>query len=100
MTGAAVGKILMEIDGEGPTILFAHGLGGTSNSFHALLGALQGFRCLRPDLPGSGRSPTPFGKLTIEGLVEAIVEVIRTVGAAPVHLVAHSMGTLIGQRLA
>jgi len=91
---------MIEIDGEGPTILFVHGLGGTSNSFQALLGALDGFRCVRPDLPGSGRSPTPAGKLTLDGFVETIGEVIRVIGAAPVHLVAHSMGTTVCQHVA
>jgi len=86
---------MIEIDGEGPTILFVHGLGGTSNSFQALLSALDGFRCVRPDLPGSGRSPTPAGKLTTDGFVETIGEVIRVIGAAPVHLVGHSMGTTV-----
>jgi pimeloyl-ACP methyl ester carboxylesterase len=91
---------MIEIDGEGPTILFVHGLGGTSNSFQALLGALDGFRCVRPDLPGSGRSPTPASKLTLDGFVETIGEVIRVIGAAPVHLVAHSMGTTVCQHVA
>ena len=91
---------MIEIDGEGPTILFVHGLGGTSNSFQALLGTLDGFRCVRPDLPGSGRSPTPAGKLTLDGFVETIGEVIRVIGAAPVHLVAHSMGATVCQHVA
>jgi len=100
VTGAALGRVMIEIDGEGPTILFVHGLGGTSNSFQALLGALDGFRCVRPDLPGSGRSPTPASKLTLDGFVETIGEVIRVIGAAPVHLVAHSMGTTVCQHVA
>jgi 3-oxoadipate enol-lactonase len=91
---------MMEIDGEGPTILFVHGLGGTSNSFQALLDALSGFRCVRPDLPGSGRSATPFGKLTVDGFVNTIGEIIRVIGASPVHLVAHSMGALLCQHVA
>src|SRR3977135_304574 len=91
---------MIEIDGEGPTILFVHGLGGTSNSFQALLGALDGFRCVRPDLPGSGRSRTPVGKLTMDGFVETIGEVIRVIAAAHVHLVAHSMGTTVCQHVA
>jgi len=33
MTSASVGQVMFEIDGEGPSILFVHGLGGTSNSF-------------------------------------------------------------------
>src|SRR6202035_3995823 len=100
VTGAAVGRTMIEIDGAGPAIVFVHGLGGTSNSFQMLLGALGGFRCVRPDLPGSGRSPTPFGALTIGGFVETIGDVIRNIAGGPVHLVGHSMGALICQHLA
>ena len=100
MTGAVLGRVMIEIDGEGPAILFVHGLGGTSNSFQMLLGALSGFRCVRPDLPGSGRSPTPFGALSIGGFVETIGDIIRNIAGGPVHLVGHSMGTLICQHVA
>jgi 3-oxoadipate enol-lactonase len=100
MTSASVGQVMFEIDGEGPSILFVHGLGGTSNSFQMLLGELRGFRCVRPDLPGSGRSQPPFGKLTMMTFVDAIAEVVQTVGNTPVHLVGHSMGTLVCQLLA
>ncbi|MFO1037930.1 MAG: alpha/beta hydrolase [Geminicoccaceae bacterium] len=100
MTSLAVGRIQVESDGEGPAILFVHGLGGTSNSFQPLLGALGGFRCVRPDLPGSGRSPAPPEKLTIEGFARTVADVARAAGAAPAHLVGHSMGTLVCQHLA
>src|ERR1700691_2206630 len=91
---------MIEIDGAGPAIVFVHGLGGTSNSFQMLLGALAGFRCVRPDLPGSGRSPRPFQELTMEVFVEAIFDVVQKVGGGPAHLVGHSMGTLVGLHLA
>jgi 3-oxoadipate enol-lactonase len=100
VTGVTLGRVMIEVDGEGPTVLFVHGLGGTSNSFQALLGALDGFRCMRPDLPGSGRSPTPFGKLTMDGFVETVGEIIRVIGTAPVHLIGHSMGTTVCQHVA
>ena len=100
MTGAAVGRTMIEIDGAGPAIVFVHGLGGTSNSFQMLLGALGGFRCVRPDLPGSGRSPRPFQALTMELFVETIFEVVQKVGGGPAHLVGHSLGTLVCLHLA
>jgi 3-oxoadipate enol-lactonase len=100
MTGAALGRVMIEIDGEGPTILFVHGLGGTSNAFQMLLSALGGFRCIRPDLPGSGRSPTPFGALSIGGFVATIGDIIRNIAGGPVHLVGHSMGALVCQHVA
>ena len=100
MTGAAVGRTQIEIDGAGPAIVFVHGLGGTSNSFQMLLGVLGGFRCIRPDLPGSGRSPYPFQSLTIDLFVEIIGEIIEKVAGGAAHLVGHSLGTLVCQHLA
>ena len=100
MTGATVGPIRIEIDGAGSPIVFVHGLGGTSNSFQALLSALEGFRRLRPDLPGSGRSPRPFRPLSMDLFVETIAEVVEKVGGQPAHVVGHSMGALVCQHLA
>ena len=100
MTSVAVGRTQIEIDGAGAAIVFVHGLGGTSNSFQMLLGALGGFRCLRPDLPGSGRSPHPFQPLSMALFVETIAEIIEKIGGGAVHLVGHSMGTLVCQHVA
>jgi 3-oxoadipate enol-lactonase len=100
VTDAALGRTQIEIDGAGSAIIFVHGLGGTSNSFQALLGALGGFRSIRPDLPGSGRSPRPFEPLTIALFVDTIVEIIGHLGGGSVHLVGHSMGTLVCQHVA
>jgi len=100
VTGAAVGRTQLEIDGAGPAIVFVHGLGGDSNSFQMLLGALGGFRCIRPDLPGSGRSLRPFDALSIELFVDTIAGVIEKVAGGAVHLVGHSMGTLVCQHVA
>jgi 3-oxoadipate enol-lactonase len=100
MSGAALGQIQLEIDGEGPPIVFLHGLGATSSSFQPLLDSLGGFRCIRPDLPGAGRSPRPFAPLTMDALVEAVRGIVRTVAGGPAHLVGHSMGTLVAQHVA
>jgi len=100
VTGAAVGRTEIEIDGAGPAIVFVHGLGGDSNSFQMLLGALTGFRCIRPDLPGSGRSPRPYDALSIDLFVETVAVIIDKIGGGAVHLVGHSLGTLVCQHVA
>jgi 3-oxoadipate enol-lactonase len=100
MSGAALGRIELEIDGEGPPIVFLHGLGATSSSFQPVLDSLGGFRCIRPDLPGAGRSPRPFAPITIDALVEAVRDIVRTVAGGPAHLVGHSMGTLVALHVA
>jgi len=100
VTGAAVGQTQIEIDGSGSAIVFVHGLGGDSNSFQMLLDALSGFRCIRLDLPGSGRSPRPFEALSIDLFTQSVAEVVDKVGGGAVHLVSHSMGTLVCQHVA
>lgn len=100
MIGMTVGSMQLEVDGDGAPIVFVHGLGATSSSFHPLLGAFAGFRCIRPDLPGSGRSPRPYEALTIATLAAAILDLLKRVAGAPAHVVGHSMGTLIAQHVA
>ncbi len=58
MTSIRLAGMTVDSEGEGPPIVMLHGLGGTSNSFQAMVPPLAGFRIVRPDLPGAGRSPT------------------------------------------
>jgi len=97
MSGASLGRIALEIDGDGPPVVFLHGLGATSSAFQPLLEALHGFRCIRPDLPGAGRSARPDAPISMEALVQSALDIGRMVAGGPVHIVAHSMGTLIAQ---
>ena len=90
----------MEISGDGPAVVMVHGLGGTSNSFQTLLPALAGYRVLRPDLPGAGRSAYRPGSSSMDGLLTALRECLRAVNIDRAHFVAHSMGTLLCQQLA
>ncbi len=100
MTGAALGRIEIEIDGDGPPVVFLHGIGATSSSFQPLLASLAGFRCIRPDFPGAGRSPRPGVPVTVESLCENALDLVKTIAGGPAHVVAHSMGTLVAQHLA
>src|SRR3984957_4590004 len=100
MSGASFGRIELEIDGDGPPVVFRRGWGATSSSFQPLLPALQGFRCIRPDFPGAGRSPRPYVPVTIDFLCEITRDIVKGIAGAPAHVVAHSMGTLVAQHLA
>jgi 3-oxoadipate enol-lactonase len=100
MTSIQLAGMAIDSDGEGPPILMLHGLGGTSNSFQAIMPALSGFRIVRPDLPGAGRSPTPRQKITVEFLVETLEAAAANLGVDRAHIVGHSFGALIAQHVA
>jgi 3-oxoadipate enol-lactonase len=89
-----------EVDGEGFPVTLVHGLGGTSNSFQMLMNGLRGFRTVRVDLPGSGRSRLPHENLDIAYLARAVVDAAQSLGACPGFLVGHSMGTIVCQHIA
>jgi 3-oxoadipate enol-lactonase len=85
--------------GTGTPVVLVHGLGGTGNVFGAQVAALSpSFRVVVPDLRGCGRS----GKapVSIEALVADVVELIESADLKSVHLVGHSLGSVLVQRLA
>jgi 3-oxoadipate enol-lactonase len=100
LTTVATNMLKAEVDGEGFPVTFVHGLGGTSNSFQTLMGGLSGFRGVRVDLPGSGRSRGPHEKLDIAYMARAVIDAAQSVGACPGFLVGHSMGTIVCQHIA
>ena len=93
-------QLAVEVHGNGDPVLLVHGLGGTSNVFGPQVGVLSRFfQCIRPDLPGSGRSPAD-GPLSIAGLAETIEGLMDERGLDRVHLVGHSLGTIVCQHIA
>lgn len=95
-----VERMAVEVDGEGEPVLMLHGLGGTSNVFTPLLGALARHRTIRFDLPGSGRSPAGEAPLSLDLFVDKARLVLDLAGVERAHVVAHSMGTIVATHLA
>lgn len=90
----------VEVAGEGEAVLCIHGLGGSSNVWTPIAQALQPLRRVAPDLPGSARSGLPDGTLSVGWLAERMAALLTALELDAVHVVAHSLGTIVAQHLA
>lgn len=91
----------VEESGSGPAILCLHGVGGCGAWFTGLARRLQDrFRVLTLDLPGTGANREAFAPFSIERSAEVLAAYLREREAAPVALLGHSMGAIIGLHLA
>ncbi|OAP62259.1 hypothetical protein AYL99_04462 [Fonsecaea erecta] len=94
-------KLFYETEGNsnGPTILFIHGLGGTTNAFQPFIPDLQDFNIVRFDWSGHGRSTTP-ATTSIDSYVGDCLAVMDELKLKDVNVVGHSLGGLIALHLA
>ncbi len=95
-----IDRVAVEDEGEGPVIVCVHGLGGSSNTFTPLMTAMARHRVVRIDLPGSGRSQTVEGGLSIDRFSDAVLNVCSRLDIAQAHWLGHSMGTIVCQHIA
>lgn len=113
------GHIYYEQEGNksGSSVLFIHGLGGTTNTYQPLVSSLQDFNLVRFDWAGHGRSTLPQ-KTSIDSYVEdaegmmsagidpACVTLTRTTAIInhfslkDITVVGHSLGCLVALTLA
>lgn len=100
MSTESCNGLVFEVDGDGPAVLCIHGLGGSSNTWTPVMEALKGFKVIRPDLPGSGRSALPSESLSIERYVSALHDLLVSLDIRSAHIAAHSLGTIVAQHFA
>lgn len=83
--------------GEGPAVLFVHGLGGSWRNWLENIPAFaKNHRVVAIDLPGFGTSPLPAEPLTIKAYGDLIVAFSDALGLdQETALVGHSMGGFI-----
>jgi pimeloyl-ACP methyl ester carboxylesterase len=95
-----VDRMAVEIDGQGDPVVMIHGLGGTSNTWTPIMAACARMKVVRVDLPGSGRSHRVEGPLSIERFRAGVLRVCEALELPRVHLVGHSLGTIVAMHLA
>jgi pimeloyl-ACP methyl ester carboxylesterase len=88
--------------GDGPVVLFAHGLLMSCRMFDAQVAALRGrYRCISWDHRGQGLSAPGTGRaVSIEQVTDDTLALIRALGLPAAHFVGLSMGGFVGMRLA
>ena len=91
LTRQSNGHLSFRSRGDGETVLFLHGLLGSSKSWAFQFDRLsRDYRMIAWDAPGYGQSG--MVSASIEAFVEALREFIANIGRAKVSLVGHSMG--------
>ena len=88
--------------GDGPPVVFSHGLLWSTRLFDAQVAALRGrWRCVAWDHRGQGRSEAPRGgPIALETVYDDAVALLERLALGPVHFVGLSMGGFVGLRLA
>lgn len=102
MTHHALPRLHVEdTGGNGPPVLFSHGLLWDTRLFAPQIDALRGrYRCIAWDHRGQGRSEVTADGYDMDTLAADAAALIERLGVAPVHFVGLSMGGFVGLRLA
>lgn len=93
------GELSYRTAGQGPTVVFLHGLAGSSQTWVRQFAALSArYRLVAWDAPGFGRSGVV--EPDIDVFAETLNELLDWLGCGRVALVGHSMGGIVATRLA
>jgi pimeloyl-ACP methyl ester carboxylesterase len=87
--------------GQGPPLVFVHGLAGSwQNWLEQLPAFAERHRVIALDLPGFGHSPMPAEKISIPGYARTLEGLCDALGVAAAAFVGNSMGGFISTELA
>ena len=88
-------NLAVEVQGEGPAILFIHGYPLNRTMWHDQVSALEGFCRIVPDLRGMGQSDAPDLGYGMGIYAADLAALLDALGVDQVILCAHSMGGYI-----
>lgn len=90
-----------EVEGDGPPVVFIHGLGATSNVWFGQRAALcNSFQVVVYDRSGCGLSPPSPEGYSIDGWVAELAGLLDHLRIPRAIVVGHSLGSMIAQRFA
>lgn len=86
--------------GQGPAVVFLHGIGGDGTSWLPELDAMSGrCRAVAWDMPGYGGSPA-LPEMTFPALAAALTDLLGKLEVERAHLVGHSIGGMVALEFA
>jgi len=89
------------VEGSGPPLLLIHGVGARLDNWDGVVAALGGrLTTIRHDLRGHGESSKAPGPYSVELFAGDALALLDHVGLARCHVVGHSLGGMVAQRLA
>src|SRR5262245_7078299 len=90
-----------ESDGDGPPIVFVHGLGATSNVWHAQRTTFcKSYLVIVYDRSGCGRSQKASAGYSVEGWADELAGLLDHLAVPSAVVVGHSLGSMVAQRFA
>jgi 3-oxoadipate enol-lactonase len=94
-------RLSLDLAGQGPFVLFMHGIGGNRRNWRRQLAAFAGdFACAAWDARGYGNSDDYEGTLAFDDFVDDVLRVLDHFGVERAHLLGLSMGGRIAMRCA
>jgi non-heme chloroperoxidase len=87
-------------DPAGMPVVLLHGLSDSWRSFETVLSHLHGVRAMAMTLRGHGDAPKPDAGYDAGTLADDVAGVLDDAGVGRAVVVGHSMGTIVGTRLA
>ncbi len=94
-------RVSYRIAGEGPVILFVHGIAGNAQTWTAVQERLGAhFTTIAPDLPGHGVSDKPVGDYSLGSLASTLRDLLIALGHERATVVGHSLGGGVAMQFA
>lgn len=94
-------ELHVEVEGDGPPVVLVHGLGLSRKLWNRLAAALDGYKVVRVDLRGAGRSrELERGELSLERWASDLGAVLDNLELERPVVVGHSLGAAIALKLA
>ena len=90
------------VEGQGPAVVLLPSLARDSEDYDAVAEGLvrSGFRVLRPQPRGIGRSSGPLERITLHDLARDVAEVIQQLGGGRAVVVGHAYGNWVARMTA